>query len=365
MGNPYRIGIIGLTPPTSWAAVAHLPALRVLEDKFRVVGVANSARESAQAAAKACGIDHAYDSAEDLVNDDDIDIVVVTVKAPMHYPLVQMALKAGKHVFCEWPLGNGFAETTELARLAAEANVRTVCGAQAPYSTVVRYVRDLVSQGYVGTVLSTSVVADGGSWGPSIPANASYVLDSANGATMLSVPIGHTLTGIATVLGPVETVQALMATRRESTLLAETGESVPLRAPDQIVVAATLSDGLPMSLHYRGGLSTGSGFRWEIIGTDGELEITGPLGAIEMVDLTVRGSQGADRTRDVLDVPDHYGRGFDLEVIPANVARLYEAFYNDLTTGSREAFSFDDAVRHHRVLAAIEESSDSGRRITI
>jgi predicted dehydrogenase len=118
-------------------------------------------------------------------------------------------------------------------------------------------------------------------------------------------------------------------------------------------------------MHYRGGLSTGSGFRWEIIGTDGELEITGPLGAIEMVDLTVRGSQGENRTREVLDVPNHYGHGFDLEVIPANVARLYEAFYNDLTTGSREAFSFDDAVRHHRVLAAIEEASDSGRRITI
>ena len=49
----FRVGIVGLQPGRSWAAMAHLPALRHLSDDFDVVGVANSSHASAQAAAAA------------------------------------------------------------------------------------------------------------------------------------------------------------------------------------------------------------------------------------------------------------------------------------------------------------------------
>ena len=58
--HKFRVGIVGLQPGRSWAAVAHLPALRHLSDDFEVVGVANSSLASAQAAAKACGIPRAF-----------------------------------------------------------------------------------------------------------------------------------------------------------------------------------------------------------------------------------------------------------------------------------------------------------------
>ena len=56
----FRVGIVGLQPGRSWAAVAHLPALRHLSDDFEIVGVANSSQASAQAAAAACGIPRAF-----------------------------------------------------------------------------------------------------------------------------------------------------------------------------------------------------------------------------------------------------------------------------------------------------------------
>ena len=46
----------------------------------------------------------------------EVDLVVVTVKVPHHRELVPSALEAGKHVYCEWPLGNGLAEARKLAR---------------------------------------------------------------------------------------------------------------------------------------------------------------------------------------------------------------------------------------------------------
>jgi len=41
----HRVGIVGLEPGRSWAALAHLPALRALKDDYEVIGVANRSEE--------------------------------------------------------------------------------------------------------------------------------------------------------------------------------------------------------------------------------------------------------------------------------------------------------------------------------
>ena len=47
-----------------------------------------------------------------------------------------------------------------------------------------------------------------------------------------------------------------------------------------------------------------------------------------------------------------------------NVARSYARFANDLRDGTRTAATFDDAVVIHRVMAAIEEAAEAGRRVS-
>src|SRR4051812_48959942 len=96
MTRKFSVGIVGLQPGRSWAAVAHVPALRALADEFEIVGVANSSKVSAQAAAEACGIPHAFANLDEMVASSDIDIVAVTVKVPAHWDLVRTALNAGK-----------------------------------------------------------------------------------------------------------------------------------------------------------------------------------------------------------------------------------------------------------------------------
>jgi hypothetical protein len=46
----FGVGIVGLQPGRSWIAVAHVPALRALSDDYKMIGVANSSRESARKA---------------------------------------------------------------------------------------------------------------------------------------------------------------------------------------------------------------------------------------------------------------------------------------------------------------------------
>jgi hypothetical protein len=64
----------------------------------------------------------AFTNVAELVSAPEVDIVSVTVKVPHHLEIVRAALNAGKHVYCEWPLGNGLAEAEELKQFPAYLN---------------------------------------------------------------------------------------------------------------------------------------------------------------------------------------------------------------------------------------------------
>ena len=67
-------------------------------------GVAASSPASAAAAAAEIGAERAFDSAEELVASDAIDVVHVCTPNHLHLPLALAALEAGKHVVCEKPV---------------------------------------------------------------------------------------------------------------------------------------------------------------------------------------------------------------------------------------------------------------------
>ena len=96
-----------------------------------------------------------------LSADPNVDIVAITVKVPHHRELAKLAFEAGKHIYCEWPLGNGLAEAADMARVAKEKGLLGVCGTQALASPEIQYAGKLVKDGYVGKVLSTTIVGRG------------------------------------------------------------------------------------------------------------------------------------------------------------------------------------------------------------
>ena len=362
----FRVGIVGLQPPRSWAARAHVPALASLPGHFEIAGVANSSRASAEAAAAACGIRRAFGSVAELVESPDVDIVAVTVKVPHHLALVRAAIDAGKHVYCEWPLGNGLAQAEEMAALARDKGVLAVVGTQARVAPEILHLRRLIADGFLGEVLSTTLSARGRSWGASIDnrSTAGYLLDRANGATMLSIPMGHTLAAFRDVLGDFREVSAVIANRRHHVLALDTREMLPMTAPDQVLVNGLLANGAPVSIHFRGGEARGvPGLVWEINGTDGDIRVTAASGHTQMVQLSLEGGQGNDRTLPPLEVPAADRAGGLPDVIPGNVARMYARMANDLLEGTHTAPGFDDALELHRLIAAIEEAAAHGGRV--
>jgi len=359
----WGVGIVGLQPGRSWAAIAHLPALRALAEDFEIVGVANTSRASAEAAARECGLPRAFSSVEDLVASPDVDVVAVTVKVPHHQSIVNAAVDAGKHVYCEWPLGNGLEEARAMAARARERGVRGVIGTQALFAPEVLHLRELLAGGFVGDVLSATLVGTGMTWGPVVQQANAYTLDRRHGATMTTIPLGHTLAAVMSVLGPVSELSAVTACRRTSGLNVDTGQTVPMTAEDQVLVCGVLESGAPLSVHYRGGMAHGSGLCWEINGSEGDLRITGPGGHAQLVPLSLSGARGEEAGMHPIALPQPHAIDTADAARVGNVRRLYAALARDLRDGTSLAPTFDDAVKVHRVLAAIERAAISGLRV--
>jgi predicted dehydrogenase len=362
--KPFGVAIVGLTPGRSWAAVAHVPALRSLGQDFRIVGVANSSAASAKAAAVALGLPRAFASVDELLASPEVDIVSVTVKVPHHFELVSKAIAAGKHVYCEWPLGNGLDEARELARMARERGVVAVVGTQARVAPEILHLRQLIADGYVGDVLSTTLVGSGMVLGAQTEPYNAYLLDRANGANLLTIPVGHTLAAVQDVLGEVTGVSARLFNRRTSARVRGSDETLPMTSHDQVLVDGVLASGAPISLHYRGGLSRGTNFLWEINGTEGDIQVSGPNGHAQVVQLSLSGARGEARELAPIEVPAALRGSLPEGVIAINVAAVYRRMAADLRSGGATAPRFDDAVALHELIAAIELSNDAGSRVT-
>lgn len=304
-----RVGIIGANVHGSWGTRAHLPALRALP-QFEVTAVCTTRQETADETAKQFGIPVALADPQRLVEHPEVDLVAVCVRVPAHDGLVRAALAAGKHVFCEWPLGANTAQAVQLRDLAARVGVRHQVGLQARGAPVIRYVKDLVAQGYVGQILSATMIGSTPFGGSPIPAARAWFADRSNGATVLTIAGGHSLDALCFCLGDFHELSATVATRRPRPTIVETGETIEMTAPDQVIVNGTLENGAVASVHISGGTARGTGFLFEIHGTEGDLVIAPaqqvPGVGVQYADLTLRGAQGEGVALAEIPVPPHY-----------------------------------------------------------
>src|SRR5205807_8536284 len=243
------------------------------------------------------------------------------------------------------------------AALAAEQVVRTVVGLQARQAPAIEFVQELLSEGYIGEVLSTTMV------GLSVPGDVvgrpnAYMLDKTNGANVLTNALGHSLDILHHVLGEFADFSAVSALRRPLITIEETGEQIVKTAADQIAEIGTLTSGAIASIHIREAVAGTTGFLWEINGSDGTLRITADAAFPGIFPLTVAGGQGRNEPVELAIPPALTGKWptlASLEGAPAfNVARVYAAFAADIENGTHTVPDFADAVRRHEVLAAIE-----------
>lgn len=205
--NRVGVGIIGASLQ-GWAATAHVPAIQNDSHDFQLRAVAIRRAESAEAGARAFDAPSWYADYRALISDPSVELVVVAVNVPGHADAVDTALAAGKMVLCEWPLAANLNAATDLVEQALAARVRTAIGLQARFAPAVQRARELLTDGYIGKVMGTSLTGSAALWGRVTPQKQLYAFDSTNGATALTTTTDHALDAMAFVLGEFTSVTA-------------------------------------------------------------------------------------------------------------------------------------------------------------
>lgn len=365
MPSKIRVGLVGVNPNSGFASIAHVPALRALPD-FEIVALCTTRQESAEAAAKHYGVPLAFSDPAKLAAHPDVDLVSVTVKVPDHYPPVMAAIEAGKHVYCEWPLGRNTAEAERMADAAAKRGVRHMVGLQGRASPAINYVRDLLVEGYIGKVLSASMLINAANWGKTL--DRAYQANARNGANLLTVTATHNLDTLSYCLGEFRELSAFAISQRTHVPLQSTGEIIPFDVPDQIAISGIAGDGTVVSFQARGGMWRGHTFLFEIHGEDGDIVLSAPsLASSQRQELKLQGAQGTKAPLADLDIPAKYrwapaGTPTDS---PYNVAQMYAKLGEAIRSGAPARPGFDDAVIRLKLLDAIRKASETGQRQTL
>lgn len=360
--NKIRVGIVGVSPDRGFASIAHIPALRALPE-FEISAVYTTRQESAEAAARHFGIPLAFSDPEKLARHPEVDLVTVSVKVPDHYPPVMAAIEAGKHVYCEWPLGRNTDEAGGMLAAAERKGIYHAVGLQGQVSPAINYVKDLIAEGYVGQVLTATMIGCAPNWGASI--DRAYQADRANGANLMTITGGHTIDALCHCLGEFRELSAFVVSQRDSIPLQGTGEIVAKTSPDQLVVNGIVGDGAVVSFQVRGGMARGTEFLFEIHGDAGDLQLTATSRAsMQRQELKLKGARGGDAELVDLPIPGKYR--WVPEGVPSgspyNVAQLYRKLAEGIRGGRPVSPGFDAAVRRHHLLDMITRASDTGMK---
>lgn len=117
--------------------------------------------------------------------------------------------------------------------MARQKGVVGVVDTQTRVAPEILYLHRLISEGFLGEVLSTTLTGWGRGWGATVESakTIGYLLDIASGASLLTIPVAHTLAALRDVLGDVTSVSSVVTDRRAHIRALDSGEDLPMTAP--------------------------------------------------------------------------------------------------------------------------------------
>lgn len=365
MATPLRIGIVGATPGVGWGPRAHIPAYRALAGEVELAAVCTGRPETAERAGQEWGVAERYSDYHQLIASPNVDLVVVATRILLHAPISRAAIEAGKPVYSEWPLGVDTTEAEGLAALAEARGVPTMVGLQSRYAPHFAEMRRLLDEGYIGRPLTLSMTVLGAGALTPRPSYYAFQVKPGSGWGALSIGAGHALATLSWLVGGIDRLSAQVATQNPTWTLPDTGETIPVEAPDSVAVTLRTKSGMTGQVQVSNVALNGSGLRLELYGTEGKLAVHASS-VSEYSRGRFFGARKGETDHDLeIPVALHTVQGVEPSHPAYNIARLFQANAAALRSGRRPSPDFSDAVRLHRLLDGVQHSSDSGQWVDV
>ena len=163
MNNKARLNIglagFGFMGRTHAYAVANLPFFyssvnAPLPFSAKIAGVCTTSYEKSKAVCSEFSLGTPFESFEEMVQSNEIDIIDICTPNIYHYDMIKLALKNGKHIYCEKPLCDTYERSLEAARLAKLSG--KVCGMvfNNRHLAAIKRAKLLIDEGKLGKIIS-------------------------------------------------------------------------------------------------------------------------------------------------------------------------------------------------------------------
>ena len=271
VGTSVRVGIIGCGSVMQGGYMGQVERLRG-RGLIEVV-IAADRNESRRSMVNDLGIHRFSTSADDVIDADDVDAVVILTSNPSHAALAEAALRRGKHVLVEKPMATSLEEAARLVDLANRGPGLLICAPHVVMSPTFQSVWWKIQRGEIGRIHLARA-----RYGWAGPTWNRWFYEREGGA-LFDVAM-YNITSLTGLLGPVRRVVAMTGVANTDRRV--DGERVEVVAEDNAQVLLDFGDatfgvvtaGFTMQ-QYRGpGL--------EVYGSDGTIQILGddwaPLG---------------------------------------------------------------------------------------
>ncbi|MAE68009.1 MAG: oxidoreductase [Phycisphaeraceae bacterium] len=149
------IGVIGM----GWMGQVHSRGYRLVPDRFHESGIASrlivcadNVEARARRGKEQFGFDRHVTDWREAIDDPRVEAVAICAPNAMHVELACAAAEAGKHTFCEKPVGMNPQQTAKIARAARRAGVLSGVGYNYRWAPLVQYARQLITEGKLGRI---------------------------------------------------------------------------------------------------------------------------------------------------------------------------------------------------------------------
>ncbi|MEN8201055.1 MAG: Gfo/Idh/MocA family oxidoreductase [Bacteroidota bacterium] len=302
-----------------------------------VTAIASRSEEKADVAAASLGIERAYGSYEELIEDPDVDCIYNPLPNSMHMEWTLKAMEAGKHVLCEKPIGLTVAEVEEMIR------VRDKCGVKAGEAFMVKTnpqwmeTRERVRRGEVG---EPRLIHGAFSYFNPDPSNIMNIPELGGGGIW---DIGCYCTTMSRYIFEDEPQRLVSSLEFDPEMHIDRLASVLMEFPAGQALFSVSTQLVPYQ-------------RMHIFGTIGHLEVMIPFNAPNDRECTVAQDKGSilldEITTHGYPVADQY-------------TLMSDAFSKAILTDGDVPVSLEDALSNTKVLTAIFDSAKSGKWVDI
>ena len=159
MNNKVKWGILGTANIASWGTIPGMKQSASCE----LYAIAGRNLDKAEDYKKRFGFKKVYGVYDQLLNDPDVQAVYVPLPNSLHKDWVIRALKAGKNVLCEKPIGLSAEETREMFKVAEENGVLLMEAYAYLHSPYVKSLVHDVKKGVIGDAdyIDTAFITQG------------------------------------------------------------------------------------------------------------------------------------------------------------------------------------------------------------